>query len=309
MAGRSTFTQAEIAELRDLIRAKQTADRGRQKSLRARMRRLGFYITDFADYAGFTVSDLDDLIRHGTIAVAPGDEPATRATTARLAPRSGGEVDAGRSANDALTGAGATGAAARLASDAEVAGALRSLDEAPRRWPASEWPPPGLGGLHLAGLYSWWVDAAGASDLTQGLELPVEPGRIYAGQTGATKWPSGTVGRATLASRIGSQHIRGRVRGSTFRRTLAAALLGELELAAVGPHILAPESERALTDWIRDHLEVAVHPFADRGRLGDLERSVLARLDPPLNLDGMKPTALRLRLRELRAALARGTEG
>jgi hypothetical protein len=60
MQGRSSFTRAEIEELRRLIREKQTTDRDCQKVLRGRMRRMGFYISDFAsDYGGFVVSDLD----------------------------------------------------------------------------------------------------------------------------------------------------------------------------------------------------------------------------------------------------------
>ena len=47
----------------------QTAEPGRQKTLRARMRRIGFYITDFADYAGFTVSDFDDLVARGAVMI------------------------------------------------------------------------------------------------------------------------------------------------------------------------------------------------------------------------------------------------
>ena len=42
--GRTSFTREEIDELRRLIREKQTADRSRQKTLRARMRAIGFYI-------------------------------------------------------------------------------------------------------------------------------------------------------------------------------------------------------------------------------------------------------------------------
>jgi hypothetical protein len=68
--GRTTFTATEIEQLSALVREKQTADRSRQKTLRARMRRLGFYISDFADYPGFTVSDLDALIQRGTITIA-----------------------------------------------------------------------------------------------------------------------------------------------------------------------------------------------------------------------------------------------
>ena len=74
MQGRSAFTPDEITELRRLIREKQTADRDRQKALRGRMRRIGFYISDFAaDYSGFVVSDLDELISRGTISVKGGD--------------------------------------------------------------------------------------------------------------------------------------------------------------------------------------------------------------------------------------------
>jgi hypothetical protein len=69
MAKRSTFTADEIAQLRRMIREKQTAPADRQKALRGKMRGLGFYITDYADFAGFVESDLDDLIARGTIIV------------------------------------------------------------------------------------------------------------------------------------------------------------------------------------------------------------------------------------------------
>ena len=35
-----------------------------------------------------------------------------------------------------------------------------------------------------------------------------------------------------------------------------------------------------------EHLVVAVHPFEERDALADLERRVLAELNPPLNLEG-----------------------
>jgi hypothetical protein len=61
----------------------------------------------------------------------------------------------------------------------------------------------------------------------------VRPGRIYAGQAGATKWPSGKVGKATLGSRIGGNHLRGSISASTFRSTLASALADPLKLVAI----------------------------------------------------------------------------
>jgi hypothetical protein len=68
--GRSIFASAEIAELRRLIREKQTAPYHRQKRLRQEMRGTGFYITEYGDFpGGFVESDLDDLIRRNTITV------------------------------------------------------------------------------------------------------------------------------------------------------------------------------------------------------------------------------------------------
>ena len=74
-----------------------------------------------------------------------------------------------------------------------------------------------------AGLYSWWADSHGVKALGAVLGGKLQP-LIYVGQAGATRWPSGTRSAATLASRIGSQHIRGNARSSTFRLTISALL-------------------------------------------------------------------------------------
>ena len=195
---------------------------------------------------------------------------------------------------------GRTDSRRRLCTRAEVEGALRALDLAPVRVAARDWPGQ-LTNLSQPGLYSWWVDREGAGDLSAGLGHRVRPGRIYAGQTGATKWPSGTIGKATLASRIGSNHLRGRIRGSTFRLTLAACLTTPLRLNHIDAQHLDAESEQRVSAWMRKHLEVAVLPFLYRDSLGDLEHNVLAELDPPLNLDGMATTPLRATLARLRA--------
>jgi hypothetical protein len=190
----------------------------------------------------------------------------------------------------------------RTATEIEVADALVALDGSPDVVRAIEWPAD-VRRINEPGLYSWWVDAAGATMLSEGLGFSVHRGRIYAGLTGATKWPSGKTGKNTLRKRIGSNHIRGRIRGSTFRLTLAVILNDQLPLTFAGPKTLAPGGERILTCWIREHLSVAVYPFlADP--LCDLERRVLGLLDPPLNLDGMPATPVRVRLAELRRGVA-----
>jgi len=185
---------------------------------------------------------------------------------------------------------------------AEVETALDALDRDPTVVAASSWPGS-LDTLDEPGLYSWWADEEGVGQLSSALGIPVPAGRIYAGQTGATKWPSGKLGAMTLRQRIGGNHLRGTIYGSTFRQTLAACLRQPLELQPAAPGRLTRDAEQALSSWMRQHLHVAVHPFPERDALGDLEDEVLARLDPPLNLDGMPATPIRARLTVLRGEL------
>lgn len=145
------------------------------------------------------------------------------------------------------------------------------------------------------GLYSWWVDEAGAAALTRGLGLPIESGLIYAGLAGATRWPSGQRSKNTLWLRIATMHLAGKHEFSTFRRTVGAILAAERGSTDV--------DELALSEWMRAHLRVITVSFDDRDELGRLEKRVLAALDPPLNLQSMAPTPVRVRLRELRRGL------
>lgn len=118
------------------------------------------------------------------------------------------------------------------------------------------------------------------------------PGLVYAGQAGATRQPSGRRSDSTLLSRIGANHLRGSVGASTWRLALASILAAELSAVAIArPWDRASES--ALTTWMQQHLSVITVPIADEARLAALEREVLHRLDPPLNLDGMPATPLR----------------
>ena len=170
--------------------------------------------------------------------------------------------------------------------------------------PAGEWPPA-LSGLDGPGLHSWWVDKEGAADLSHGLGANLAPGRIYLGQAGATKWPAGKLVATSLAQQIAETHLDGRVRRSDLRFSLAAALLGELTLQVQAPMLVTPASEAALRAWMKQHLAIAVHPVADPGTLESLERRLLIRLDPPLDLLHMPPSPVRARLAELRRQISR----
>lgn len=156
-----------------------------------------------------------------------------------------------------------------------------------------------LDGLELPGLYAWYVDSGGARDLTRGLGHTVAPGLIYAGQTGAGER------LATLRSRVLGNHLRGNTRGSTFRFTLACVLRDQLSLVLVGRRRIERDGERRLSDWMHDHLEVAVEPVGDRWSIDALEAAVLIELDPPLNLRNMPSSSIRSRLSTLRSDLNR----
>ena len=154
----------------------------------------------------------------------------------------------------------------------------------------------GPAGLKVPGLYSWWADEEAAADLSAGLGHTVEPGMIYAGLAGATRWPSGKRSTNTLWSRIVGMHFGKRHEFSTFRRTLGAVQAHRQNSATV--------DEPALTDWMMVHLRVLAAPYEDADTLGRLEMEVLRLLDPPLNLQGMPPTPLRRRLTELRRVVS-----
>ena len=147
-------------------------------------------------------------------------------------------------------------------------------------------------GLLAPGLYSWWVDDQGAADLSGGLGYPVPGGLIYAGQAGATRWPSGKRSQNTLWGRITGMHLGGAAEFSTFRRTLAAILRPVLGLSS--------EDDPQLSAWISTHLRVNAVPVPDADGLAETETAVLGALDPPLNLRGRPSSAIRARLAELR---------
>ncbi len=123
----------------------------------------------------------------------------------RPTPAGGGGGDRGRSGRRPLDGGdagsvrrpargGVSGRGRRRAGAAEddaVAEAVAVLGDPERAVPVPELLSSDRAALDRPGLYSWWVDESGARDLSAGLGLPVPAGLVYAGQAGATRWPSG----------------------------------------------------------------------------------------------------------------------
>jgi len=78
---RHQFRQVEITKIKQLLKDIRGSDRDRQKVLRGQLRRMGFYITDYAtDQAGFTPSDVDRLVTRGVIKLmdSPSSGPAPK---------------------------------------------------------------------------------------------------------------------------------------------------------------------------------------------------------------------------------------
>ena len=147
------------------------------------------------------------------------------------------------------------------------------------------------GELARPGLYAWWIDDEGAALLSNGLGVAINPGLIYVGEAGATRWPSGQDSKNTLKARLNGI-LRGPVGSSTFRQSLDAILRHPLGLNSV--------DEARLSDWMRDHLRVTTWATSEVDRLQQVAAHVLQVLDPPLNLDSMPTTGTRTRLSQLR---------
>lgn len=70
MKGKDTFTAAEIADLRELIRLRVKAHtKSEQKRIRDKMRKIGFYGGDDWGIRDYQETDLDRLISCGQIKI------------------------------------------------------------------------------------------------------------------------------------------------------------------------------------------------------------------------------------------------
>jgi len=78
MKGKNIFTQTEIQELRDLIKQRISADRSRQKSIRAKMRRIEFYGQDDFGITDLQPSDFEMLINSGRIKIIGKKQPISK---------------------------------------------------------------------------------------------------------------------------------------------------------------------------------------------------------------------------------------
>lgn len=86
---------------------------------------------------------------------------------------------------------------------------------------------------------------------------------------------------------------------------MAALLFHPLGLTKETDGPLEASSNQAVSQWIAQHMRVAIAPFPDRDQLSAIERGVVSMIDPPLNLAHCVPTDGRLTLSALRQAIRR----
>jgi hypothetical protein len=137
------------------------------------------------------------------------------------------------------------------------------------------------------GLYAIYADVATWNEL--GLGEPPDGRPLYIGKA-----------EDSLVTRDLKTHFGdGRTGQSTVRRSFAALLHDTLGLCGVPRNQARPDyfsnyglagaHDAALTRWMRDHLQLAIWPKpTDSGfTLGQVERALLIKLLPPLNLQGV----------------------
>ena len=69
MKGKNIYTQQEIEQLRGLIRKRNSASAVEQKSIRQKMRKMGFWGRDDWGIIDYFETELDELIKSGRIKV------------------------------------------------------------------------------------------------------------------------------------------------------------------------------------------------------------------------------------------------
>jgi len=151
------------------------------------------------------------------------------------------------------------------------------------------------------GLYAIYGSAQVWAEL--GLDGPPDDRPLYVGKS-----------ESSLADRDLRTHFGdGRTGSSTLRRTFAALLHDALDLRGIprnpakperfANYGLSPDHDAVLTRWMRASLAIAVWPRPQGVALVTVERALLGKWLPPLNLADVS-TPWRAQIRDARAVMA-----
>ncbi len=256
MKGKNTFTTEETALIKKYIQERVKAKPSTQKGIRAKMRKIGFYGSEFGIY-DCQVSDLEGLIRSGRIKVI-GEKPVS-AKAPSATPLPAVPTKAAKPAACATAPVKGLAAAEKrlIQGDFVSVGAL-----------SGEMVPD------VPGLY--------CIKLRKGVHLPAkygkvrEDGVIYIGQASTS-----------LNQRFWRQELN-HIGAATFFRSIGA-MLGYLppkgSLAGKSPrnYKFSPEDTEAIRQWLRQSLLVnciVVEPSA----IDDIEEALIRKYCPLVNI-------------------------
>lgn len=165
--------------------------------------------------------------------------------------------------------------------------------------------PAATGGLpDASGFYAWWANAAIP-------RVPVKPhpenpslGLLYVGIA-----PRGASSSQTVRRRVVDNHLNGNTGSSTFRFTLAAILLEELDLHPEKrklKFVLPKPDNRRLSDWQRTHLSLT---WCESDEPWMLENEVILAMQPSLNLASNSEHPFYATLKKARTAFRSAASG
>jgi hypothetical protein len=140
---------------------------------------------------------------------------------------------------------------------------------------------PAEGGLPAEdGFYAWWTRRTPIHGVPPAPHPTLKDLNLF--YVGIA--PRDERSTATVRSRVLGNHLSGNTGSSTFRFTLAALLMNELDLRprkSDAKVLLPPAENRMLSEWQDRNLYVAWARWPDPWIL---EAQVISRLQPPLNL-------------------------
>jgi hypothetical protein len=131
------------------------------------------------------------------------------------------------------------------------------------------------------GFYAWWVQPDAIPSVPNTAH-PSSPWSLF--YVGIAPGRDGS--SATLASRIGGQHIGGNTGSSTFRLSLASLLfedMGWQPLRRQKKVVLSSADNTVLRQWQEEHAALRWAVVRDPWS-GDTEAAVIKAMMPPLNL-------------------------
>lgn len=131
------------------------------------------------------------------------------------------------------------------------------------------------------GFYAWWTKTGSIPDVPACPHPSISDLHLF--YVGIS--PRYETSQQTIRKRVGGNHMRGNTGGSTFRLTLASLLFETTGWSPVMSDrpLLTKDDNAALSAWQRENLRLS---WAVRPRPSEIERAIIEKLRPPLNLEG-----------------------